>query len=327
MRVLVMAHRADETDIFEKVNRKYKFEIDYEPAKLTMENAELAKGYDAIAVNAGCKIDEELAAKLKKLGIKYVLTRTAGTDHLDLDALKKQGIRTANVPAYAPNAISEHTVMLLLMLLRKMKLQMKLMQEQYFFLNGLRGRQLESLTVGVIGTGRIGSTTIANLSGFGCKILAYDLYENDTVKKYGTYVSMEELLKQSDAIILHCPLTPENHYLINSSTLAMMKDGAILVNTARGGLVDTQAVYQALLDGKLAAFGMDVYEKEGDTQRKDYRGKELDDSLLAKLLAMDQVIYTTHTAFYTDEAIESIIATSLENLAEFVSEGNCKNEK
>lgn len=327
MKLLVMAHRADETAFFEKENIKYGYEIHYEPLGLSIDTVDLTVGYEAIAINAACKVDKMIAGALKRMGVKYILSRTAGVDHMDLEALHSYGIACANVPAYAPNAISEHTVMLLLMLLRKMKLQMRRMQEQYFLINGLRGRQLSSLTVGVIGTGRIGASTIANLKGFGCKILAYDLYENERIKESAEYATLDVLLEKSDAIVLHCPLTQENHHLINAEQIAKMKDGAILVNTARGGLVDTQAVYDALQIGKLFAFGMDVYEREGDTQRKDYREKELDDPLLAKLLSMDQVIYTTHTAFYTDDAIESIIATSLENLHEFEISGSCRNEK
>lgn len=327
MKLLVMAHREDETALFEKRNEKHFFTISYEGEKLTAENLDKVKGYEAVAVNAGCRVDEKMAAGLAERGVRYLLTRTAGTDHLDLEALKRAGIRTANVPAYAPSAISEHTVLLLLMLLRKMKKQIHCIDEKYFFLNGLRGRQISSLTVGVIGTGRIGSSTIRNLSGFGCRILAYDLYPNEQAGKHAQYVSQKQLLRESDAIILHCPLTAENHYLINGKTIAEMKPGVILVNTARGPLVDTGAVYRALESGKISAFGMDVYERENETQRKDYRNKELDDPLLAKLLAMEQVIFTTHTAFYTEEAIGEIIGITLENLAEFIECGSCKNER
>lgn len=318
MNVLVMAHRADETDIYEAVNRTHGFNIAYETEVLTLQNAEKTRGYEAVAIHAGCPVNQVLAKALAERGVKYLLTRSTGMDHMDLDALKNHGIQCANVPAYAPNAISEHTVMLLLMLVRKMKKQMRFIDRQYFFLQGLRGRQVSDMTVGVIGTGRIGTSTIRNLSGLGCKILAYDLYPNQTAKAYASYVELPELLRESDAVILHCPLTGDNHHLIGRTALETMKEGAFLVNTARGGLVDTEAVCEALQSGRLSGFAMDVYEKEQDTQRKDYRDRKLDDPLLERLLAMEQVIFTTHTAFYTDEAIESIAASTLENLEKFI---------
>lgn len=325
MKLLVAAHREDETAIYEKVNAAYHFAISFSTEKLTMENRQMVQGYEALAVNAGCIIDAGLAQYLGEQGVKYVLTRTAGVDHMDMAALAKAGILVANVPAYSPHAISEHTVMMILSVLRKMKKQYTWIKEQYFFITGLRGRELGSMTVGVMGAGRIGEATIQNLSGFGCRILACDVYEKDSVKKYASYVSKEELFRQSDIIVLHCPMTAENYHLINADSIATMKDGAVLVNTARGGLVDAQAVYDALQTGKLSAFAMDVYEKEEETQRKDFRGKELPDPLLAKLLQMDNVLFTSHTAFYTDEAIENIVETTLTNLEEFVKTGNCSN--
>ncbi len=325
MKVLVAAHRMDETDIFNKVNQKFGFEITYKAEKLTEENCQMVEGYEALAINAGCIIDEKMAEYLAGKGVKYILTRTAGFDHMDMKALKRVGIRCANVPAYSPNAISEHTVLLVLSALRKLKEQLRLIEEKYFFITGLRGRELRSMTVGVIGAGRIGATTIKNLSGFGCKILACDAFEKDSVKEYADYVSMEEILEKSDILVLHCPMTAENQHLISAEKISKMKDGVILVNTARGGLVDTEAVLQALKSGKIAFFAMDVYEHEEMTQRKDFRGKELPDKLLEELLSMDNCIFTSHTAFYTDEAIENIADITLTNLYE-MSSGQCGNE-
>lgn len=321
-----MAHREDETEIYNKVNEKFNYDITYESERLTIDNIDKVKGYEAVAVNA-VKVDGAMCEKLHEYGVKYLLTKSAGVDHIDLAATKKYGIFCANVPSYSPSAISEHTVMLILMLIRKMKLQMKQIKEQYYMLEGLRGRQISSMTIGIIGTGRIGTTTIRILSGFGGKILAYDKYENDKVKQYAEYVDMDKLLSEADIIVLHCPLFDDNVHMIDSEQIDRMKNGVILVNTARGELVNTEAVYDALVKGKISAFGMDVYEKENLTQRKDYRGKKLDDELLSKLVDMDQVIFTTHTAFYTDEAIEGIAKTTLQNLADFINEGKCVNQK
>ncbi|MGN0168694.1 MAG: NAD(P)-dependent oxidoreductase [Acetatifactor sp.] len=326
MKVLVAAHRKDETVFFEKVNEKYHYELTFQEEQLTQDNLENAKGYQAVCINAGCHVTEEIACRLKEMGVEYILTRAAGKDHLDIRAIKEAGLKSANVPAYSPSAISEHTVLLILAVLRKLKKQLKTIEDQYFFITGLRGRELRSMTVGVVGAGRIGSKTIQNLTGFGCKILACDKYHNPYVESVAEYVSFQDILEKSDIVVLHCPMIQENYHLINEETIKKMKEGAILVNTARGGIVDTEAVYKALVSGRLGAFAMDVYEYEGNTQRKDYRGKELDDELLKNLLAMDNVIFTSHTAFYTDEAIENIIDTSLKNLYEWETTGSCANE-
>lgn len=326
MKLLIMAHRSDETSIYEYVNRKFQFDITFEAEKLTLDNIQKVQGYEAVAVNAS-KVDAQMCEMLYHYGVKYLLTKTAGIDHIDLAAVKKYGILFANVPAYSPNAISEHTVMLILMLLRKMKTQMKRIEERYYMLEGLRGKQISSMTIGIIGTGRIGTTTVELLSGFGCNIIAYDKYETAKIKKLAKYVTLEELFQQSDIIVLHCPLEANNKYMIDEEQIEQMKDHVILINTARGELVNTAAVYQALKRKKISGFGMDVYEYEGKTKMKDYRGKQLDDALLSNLVNMDQVIFTSHTAFYTDEAIEGIGETTLQNLFDFMQTKTCVNQK
>lgn len=325
MKLLVVAHRLDETEFFERFNREFGFEIDFRAEKLTLENVDIVRGYEAVAINASCNVNLAMAQALQECGVRFLLTRTAGYDHIDASALEKVGIAAAYVPAYSPNAISEHTVLLLLMLLRKMKLQQRRIDDQYFFIEGLRGRQLTSMTVGVLGVGRIGQATLKDLSGFGCKLLACDSHVRENVSAIAEYVDRQTLLARSDALILHCPMKPGNHYLIGREALAQMKPGALLVNTARGGLVDTQAVRDALVEGRLGGFAMDVYEHEGDTQRRDLRGKELPDPLLKELLAMDNVIFTSHTAFYTDEAIGNIVETTLRNLHDLAETGSCDN--
>ena len=325
-KVLVTAHRQDETEIFEKVNKKLGFSLSYQTEQLTLKNVNVLNGYDAVAINAGCEVNREMAKAMHEAGIRYIATRTAGKDHIDKKEIEKYGIKSANVPGYSPNAISEHTVLLILSLLRKMKTQLKRIEEQYFFLNGLRGRELKSMTVGVIGTGKIGTATIQDLSGFGCRILANGHHPNPEVQRLAEQVDLETLLEQSDIVVLHCPMSEQNYHMIDAGAIQKMKPGALLINTARGGLVDTKAVYEALKSGRLGGFAMDVYEYEDKTARKDYRGKQLDDPLLVSLLAMDQVIFTTHTAFYTDQAIENIVECSLKNLDSFFQTGESENE-
>lgn len=327
MKLLITAHRMDEVSIYNKVNESFDFDLSFDPERLTLENAAKAAGFDAVAITADCRMDGALLTALHSEGVQYVLARSAGVDNIDLETAHALGMKVANVPGYAPNAISEHTVMLILMLLRKMKRQMLRVSAQDFRIQGLRAKQLSSQVIGVVGAGRIGATTIRLLSGFGCRILAYDIRANEEVKRYAQYVSLDELFSESDVIVLHAPMTEENYHLIGNSQIKKMKDGVLLVNTARGGLVDTKAVLAGIESGKIGGFAFDVYEDEHKTQRKDLHGKDLQDPVLEKLLALDQVIYTTHTAFYTDDAVTEIAKITLANLADFMRDNRSSNEK
>lgn len=188
MKLLIAAHRADETEFYERYNQELGYSIDFWEKPLTLENVDRVRGCEAVAINAGCAVDRAMAQALRERGVRFLLTRTAGYDHLDASALEEAGIAAAYVPAYSPNAISEHTVLLLLSLLRKMKLQQRRVDAQYFFIEGLRGRQLTSMTVGVLGAGRIGEATLRDLSGFGCRLLACDAHEKESVRALAQYV-------------------------------------------------------------------------------------------------------------------------------------------
>lgn len=325
-KVLVTAHRQDETEIFEKINQRFGFLLTYMPEQLTLENTERLKGYDAVATNAGCKVDQDMARAMQAAGIRFIATRTAGKDHIDKNEIKKCGIKAANVPGYSPKCDFRAYGIADFIFASENENTAEADRRALLLLNGLRGRELKSMTVGVIGTGKIGTATIQDLSGFGCRILANGHHPNPEVQRLAEQVDLETLLEQSDIVVLHCPMSEQNYHMINAGTIQKMKLGALLVNTARGGLADTQAVYEALQNRKLGGFAMDVYEYENLTARKDYRGKPLEDSLLSKLLAMDQVLFTTHTAFYTDQAIENIVESSLENLASFFQTGESGNE-
>lgn len=326
MKMLVMGHREEETRIFEKFNKNLKYEISYTHHILNTSNVEMTRGYDAICIAVNSIITEEIAKSLSELGVKYILNKLAGKDNLNLEAIYKYGLKAAYVPYYSPNAISEHTVMLILAALRKLKEQLHRINQHNFNIQGLQGRELRNMTVGVIGTGRIGCSTIKNLSGFSCKIIVNDQYEKEEIKSLAEYVSLEELLKKSDIIVFHCPLTENTYHLIDDRTIPMLKDGVCLINVARGGIFNTKAVLKALKSGKIASLAMDVYEEENTILRKDISSKELKDKEFEELLSMENVIYTTHTAFYTDEAISNMIETSLENLHEYEISGCCKNE-
>lgn len=328
MKVLVLGIREGEDQFFYDDDEKnsYGFEYTFSREMLSMKNIELAKGYEALCIVVSCVITREVAEKLHEYGVKYILTRAAGTDHLDVEAIHRLGMQTANVPMYSPNAISEHTVMLILMMLRKMREQLHRVESHNFSLSGLQTRELRNMTVGVIGTGRIGCTTIKNLSGFGCRIIASDIFENDAVKPLVTYKPLSQVLCESDILVFHCPLTPENHHMINAESIKTLKDGVVLINTARGGLFDFAAVLDGLKSGRIYGLGIDVYEGENGFLRKDLTGQELADPVFAGLLEQENVIYTTHTAFYTDEAVRNMISTSLANLQQYITEGSCKNE-
>lgn len=324
--MLVIGHRDEETWLFENFNKLYKYDISYIYETLNLSNIKMAKGYDAICITVNSVITDEIAKGLSKLGVKYILNKLAGKDNLNLQAINKYGLKAAYVPYYSPNAVSEHTVMLILAVLRKLKLQLSRVHSHDFRIKGLLGRELRNMTVGVVGTGRIGCATVKNLTGFGCRILVNGRTEREEIIAVANYVSLEEIFTHSDILVFHCPLTEETHHLINEQTISRLKEGVCLINTSRGAVFDTKAVLNALKNGKIGAVAMDVYEEENEILRKDMCSKKLNNEEFEELLNMDNVIYTTHTAFYTDEAISNMIETTFVNLHELETMGYCENE-
>ncbi|MDD6629256.1 MAG: D-isomer specific 2-hydroxyacid dehydrogenase family protein [Lachnospiraceae bacterium] len=274
-----------------------------------LNNVSLCKGSRCVDVITS-KIDAPLIKAFHEQGVEYITTRTIGYDHIDLEAAGKYGIKVGNAP-YGPNGVADYTVMLILMSIRKMGAILGRSNLQDYTLQGLNGRELRDLTVGVIGTGRIGSTVIRNLSGFGCRILAYDLYEKDEVKQLAAYVPLEEIWKESDVITLHTPLTEENHHLINADTIAQMKDGVVIVNTARGALIDSDAFIDAIENGKIGAAGLDVVENEFGLYYYDHKADILKNRELAMLRSFPNVTVSHHMAFYTKNYVETVVKDSL----------------
>lgn len=326
MKVVVFGMRKEEEEIFRKWADVYGYGLCMRSDFLSENNVNEINGYEAVCIVVNCRITRKMAQLMAEAGVKYILTRAAGTDHLDVEAIHEYGMQTANVPFYSPNAVAEHTILLTLASLRHLKEQVNRTSEYNFTITGLQGRELRNMTVGVIGTGRIGCTTIRYLSGFGCRILAYDQREQEEVSQYVTYVTLDEILTGSDILILHCPLTEENYHMINTQVIEKCRNGVILINCARGGLIDCEAVLEALQEGKVSALAMDVYEKEDTFLRKDKSEEGLRDEVLEKLISREDVIYTAHTAFYTDEAISNMVETSFKNLFEYEKTGVCKNE-
>lgn len=256
------------------------------------------------------KMTRELIAKFHEMGVRYIATRTIGYDHVDTQAAKEFGIQVANAP-YGPDGVADYTVMLILMSLRNMKRIIERTNIQDYTLKGSLGRELKDLTVGVIGTGRIGRTVVRDLSGFGCQVLAYDLYPNEEAGRYAQYVPLEELFARADVITLHTPLTDENVHLINEATMSGMKDGVVIVNTARGPLIDIPALITAIEKGKIGAAALDVVENEFGLYYYDRKSDVLSNRELAILRGFPNVTVSHHMAFYTDNAIRTMVADSL----------------
>lgn len=300
----------DEKELFLRYEKELGIELVLCPDAPDKENAVLAKGSQCIDIITS-KMPEELLSVFADYGVKYVTTRTIGYDHIDVVAAKKLGMTVANAP-YGPCGVADYAVMLILMTIRKMKRIMERTNIQDYTLAGIQGRELKDLTVGIIGTGRIGRTVLKNLSGFGCKLIAYDLYENEEVKASGVpYVSLEEMWQQADVISLHAPLTEENFHMIDERAISKMKDGVMIINTARGGLIDSQALIAGIESGKIGGAGLDVVENEFGLYYYDHKSDILNNRELAILRGFPNVTVSHHMAFYTDDCVETVVRDSL----------------
>ncbi len=309
MKILAYSHRTDETSYFEEFMKKYQIQVVLCNDEPTMANADLAKGFDCISIIT-TNIDSELIEKFHEIGVKFISTRTIGYDHIDIKRAKELGIHVGNV-TYSPNSVADYTIMMILMATRKMKAIFQCSGVQDYSLKGVQGKELQNLTVGVIGTGRIGQTVIKHLSGFDSKILAYDLYENEEMKKFANYVTLEKLLKNSDIITMHVPATQDNYHLINKTSIKIMKDGVFIINTARGSLIETGDLIDGIEQKKIGGVAIDVIENEENIYYKDLKCKIIDNRELAILKSYPNVIVTPHTAFYTDQAVSDMVEHSI----------------
>lgn len=317
MKVTVYSCREfDEKELFIQYGGEMGIELVLCQDAPCMDNVKLAEGSDCIDILTS-KMTKELLAAYKEAGVRYLVTRTIGYDHIDMDAAKELGITVANAP-YGPHGVADYAVMLILMSIRKMKRIMERTNIQDYTLKGIQGRELKDMTVGVVGTGRIGRTVIVNLSGFGCKLLAYDLLENEGVKKYAEYVTLEEIWRRADIITLHAPLTDRSYHMIGAETIARMKDGVVIVNTARGGLIDSEALIAGVESGKIGAAGLDVVENEFELYYYDRKSDVLNNRELAVLRGFPNVTVTHHMAFYTDECVRTVVRDSLAGCRLFV---------
>lgn len=307
---------------FEKV-RPDNVEITYYPVRLDKDSVLLANGKDAICTFVNDVADKEVIDKLSELNVKLIALRCAGFDRVDVKACYNR-IKVVRVPAYSPEAVAEHAMALLMTSVRRIHKAYNRTRDFNFSLNDLVGINLHGRTVGVVGTGKIGKAFINICKGFGMKILAYDLYPAADLDV--EYVEMDELLKRSDIISLHCPLTEANRHLISKDSIEKMKKGVIIINTSRGGLIDARDLLDGLKSRKIGAACIDVYEEEANLFFNDKSGHILDDDIMARLLSMPNVIVTSHQAFLTEEALANIAETTMENITSYFGSGELANE-
>ncbi|MFZ6024227.1 MAG: 2-hydroxyacid dehydrogenase [Bacteroidota bacterium] len=311
---------------FEKYNDALGFELHFLEVTLNESTASLANGSDAVCVFVNDKITVPVIASLKENGIKVIALRCAGFNNVDIEACRQHGIRVCRVPAYSPEAVAEHAVAMILTLNRKTHKAYNRVREQNFSLNGLLGFNLHGKTIGVVGTGNIGQAFCSIMLGFGCTVKAFDLVANKEMEAMGvTYHSLIEVL-QSDIISLHCPLNEQTRHLIGSETIDYVKKGAMLINTGRGGLIDTKIMIQALKKGHISALGLDVYEQEEKLFFRDLSTKIIQDDDIQRLMSFPNVLITAHQAFFTDEALSQIAITTLNNVFQLLKNSNLMDQ-
>ncbi len=310
--IIYSIHEFDRPYLTKASQGKHQFIFTAE--SLNEKTVNLAQNCEAICVFTADDVSEKVVESLHKIGVKHIALRMAGYDNVDLKKCRELGIKVANVPQYSPYAVAEHAMTLVLCLNRKIKLSQELIKKNDFRLDNLIGFDMKNKTIGIIGLGKIGTVFARIVNGFGCKILAFDVQENMALKKEINvkYVTLDELCKNSDIISLHCPLNAATKYLLHKDKFAMMKREALIINTARGGVVNTQDLLKALENKKIAGAGLDVYEFEKGLFFENRQ--EINDQLFKKLQAQKNVIITGHQAFLTDEALRNIADTTIHNL-------------
>ena len=309
---------------FEQYGSLHDIRFKYLEAKLNEDTADFAKGCEAVCVFVNDTVNAAVIEKLYEYGVRLIALRSAGYNNVDLQAAFGK-IHVVHVPAYSPYAVAEHAIALLLTSVRRIHKAYNRTREFNFSLNGLTGFDFHGKTVGVVGTGKIGRIFIDICHGFGMNVIAYDLFP---AKDSGIeYVSLDELLERSDIISLHCPLTDETRHMINADAIGKMKKGVVIVNTSRGGLIDAEALLEGIKARKIGAACLDVYEEEADVFFEDRSGHILNDDLLSRLISMPNVIVTSHQAFLTEEALNNIAETTVNNILScFEKDGACDNE-
>jgi len=312
---------------FEEHNKRFGFVIDFFDVSLNEKSVNLIQSSEAICVFVNDRVTRPVIELLAAKGVKVIALRCAGFNNIDLAAAAEHNIRIVRVPAYSPHAVAEHAVAMIMTLNRKTHKAYNRIREQNFSLAGLMGIDLYGKTIGVIGTGNIGMVFARIMLGFGCKVVAYDVKEQENlILAGGSYGPLEEVLSTADVLSLHCPLNEKTRYLINKETIRQMKHGAMLINTSRGGLINTQTVIDALKSGQLGALGIDVYEQEESLFFRDLSEHIIEDDTIARLMSFHNVLITAHQGFFTREAMDQIAETTLSNLVAFDTGAALVNE-
>lgn len=327
MKVAVYSAHNFERDYLTNANNG-KHILQLVPANLRIDTTSICAGYDAVSIFVNDDGSAPVLKLLKAGGVKFIALRSAGYNHVDIGAAKSLGLKVAHVPEYSPYAVAEHTVALMLALNRKLIRAHNRVMDLNFSLDGLTGFDLYGKTVGIIGMGKIGKVVAQIMKGFGCKLLAFDIAPDKKLEEDLSieFTEIDVLCRRSDIITLHTPLVESTRYLINKERLHQMKDGVMLINTSRGGLVDTKEVIDALKTGKIGYLGLDVYEEEKGLFFEDHSENILQDDVIARLMTFKNVLITSHQAFLTHEALENISETTIHNLDCWEKGGKSENE-
>ncbi len=327
MKVAVFSAKTYDRKFLEAANTDYGHELVFFEPSLNVNTAILASSFPAVCVFVNDQLDEKALQALQEQDTCLIALRCAGFNNVNLKVAAQLGMTVVRVPAYSPYAVAEHTIGLILTLNRQLHRAYNRVREGNFALEGLLGFDLHDHTVGIIGTGKIGAIVMQILKGFGCHLLAYDLYPNPDCQALGAkYVELPELFRTSDIISLHCPITPQTYHLIDSQALEQMKQGVMLINTSRGALIDTKAVIDALKSKKIGYLGLDVYEQESDLFFEDLSNEVIQDDVFQRLLTFPNVIITGHQAFFTANALDKIAQTTLSNITDFEQGHHCPNQ-
>lgn len=327
MKILFYDTKSYDKESFDAALSRFpEIQIEYIKYDLDPRTASLAEGFDAVCAFVSSNVGEQTLEILHSKGVSLVLMRCAGFNNVDSAKAAELGIRIMRVPNYSPEAVAEHAMALALACNRRLYKAYNKVRENDFSLAGLMGFNFHGKTAGIIGTGKIGAAMCRICNGFGMKVLAYDMYQNPDLKDYVTYVSLDEVLSQSNLISLHCPLTDDTYHLINIETIKKMMDGVILVNTSRGALVKTDDLIEGIRMHKFAGVGLDVYEEETKNVFEDRSDEILEHSTTARLLSFPNVMITSHQGFFTREAMEAIAETTLENALTYAAGKESKND-
>lgn len=326
-KVAFFSTQAYDKTFFEKYNTDFGFKFDFFETQLNEQTVKLITATDVVCVFVNDVVNASVIKELAERKVKVIALRCAGFNNVDLEAAKKMGIRVCRVPAYSPEAVAEHAVAMILTLNRKTHKAYNRVREQNFSLNGLLGFDLYGKTVGIIGTGNIGKAFAKIIKGFGCKVLAFDIVTDAEMEKDGvTFVSLETIFKESDIISLHCPLNEKTKHLIDEKSLSMMKDRVMIINTSRGGLIETACVIEGLKEGKIGYLGIDVYEQEEKLFFRDLSEDIIQDDAIQRLMSFPNVLVTAHQAFFTNEALTQITLVTFNNIKSLLMENDIENK-